>query len=150
MKTKLFIMAMLLMPMMFGCSKDNGMEKRIVGDWFMCYSKTSDSSQDYYEEDTYTQETTNMFAFSGCESLVSVDASRCMNFDSISRNAFEGCPIQEFLLGTLMPPSLYDAYNVAIFEYTPEAVLKVPAESVETYKNSDWAEYFPNIVALEQ
>ena len=92
----------------------------------------------------------NMFAFSGCESLVSVDASRCMNFDSISRNAFEGCPIQEFLLGTLMPPSLYDAYNVAIFEYTPEAVLKVPAESVETYKNSDWAEYFPNIVALEQ
>ena len=61
MKTKLFIMAMLLMPMMFGCSKDNGMEKRIVGDWFMCYSKTSDSSQDYYEEDTYTQDTTNMF-----------------------------------------------------------------------------------------
>ena len=49
------------MPVMFGCSKDNKTEKQIVGDWFMCYSKTSDSSQDYYEEDTYTQETSNMF-----------------------------------------------------------------------------------------
>lgn len=58
MKTKLFILAMLLMPMMFGCSKDNKTEKQIVGDWFMCYSKTS--SPDYNEEDTYTRETSNL------------------------------------------------------------------------------------------
>ena len=49
---------MLLMPVMFGCSKDNKTEKQIVGDWFLCYSKTS--SPDYNEEDTYTRETSNL------------------------------------------------------------------------------------------
>ena len=61
MNARYFILAMLLMPMIFGCSKDNKTEKQIVGDWFMCYSKVCDSSADYEEEDTYTKETTNMF-----------------------------------------------------------------------------------------
>lgn len=52
---------MLLMPVMFGCSKDNKTEKQIVGDWFMCYLKMSDSSEDFYVEDTYTRETSNTF-----------------------------------------------------------------------------------------
>lgn len=30
----------------------------------------------------------------------------------------------------------------------PDAVLKVPAESIEAYKNSDWADYFGTIEAL--
>ena len=93
----------------------------------------------------------NSYAFFGCESLVSVDASQCMNLEGISRNAFEGCPIQEFLLGTLNPPSLYDGSGnsgLIIFEHSPEAVLKVPAESVERYLHSDWSRYFDNIVPL--
>ena len=57
----LLLVAVMTLGILFGCSKDNKTEKQIVGDWFMCYSKTSDSSQDYYEEDTYTQETSNMF-----------------------------------------------------------------------------------------
>ena len=63
MKTKLFILAMLLMPMMFGCSKDNSVEKQIVGDWFLCYYKVYDhSTSDYYEDEgTFTQETSSIF-----------------------------------------------------------------------------------------
>lgn len=40
MKTKLFI-AMLLMPFIFGCSKESN---SIVGDWYICSTEYSDSS----------------------------------------------------------------------------------------------------------
>ena len=82
-------------------------------------------------------------AFYGCKGLTSVDASQCMNIDSIDNYAFEYCPIKEFLLGTSNPPS----FSI-IFSSLSDAVLKVPAESVEAYKNSDWARYFETIEAL--
>lgn len=66
MKTKLFIIAMLLMPMMFGCSKDNNVDQRLVGDWFLFYYEQTNndyidpSYNDSFSE-TYTQETTEVF-----------------------------------------------------------------------------------------
>ena len=81
--------------------------------------------------------------FWGCSSLEAVDASQCDNLEYISEYAFRECPIKEFLLGTSNPPALSSFDN-----YMPDAVLKVPAESIEAYKNSDWADYFGTIEAL--
>lgn len=84
-------------------------------------------------------------AFYGSSSLTSVDASLCRSLESIYSNAFNQCPIEEFLLGTSDPPSL----DYVVFNHMPDdAVLKVPAQSVETYKNSKWAYYFGTIEAL--
>ena len=79
--------------------------------------------------------------FIGCSSLETVDASQCKNLKHIGSSSFAHCPIKEFILGTSNP---YDN----CFGYMPDAVLKVPAESVEAYKNSDWADYFGAIEAL--
>lgn len=56
MKTKLFIMTMLLLPLMFGCSKESN---SIVGDWYLCSTEYSDSSDPYaYHSNAYTKENT--------------------------------------------------------------------------------------------
>lgn len=66
MKTRLFILAMLLVPVLSGCNKDNNVDQRLVGDWFMFYyEQTSEdyidpSYNDTYSE-TYTQETAESF-----------------------------------------------------------------------------------------
>ena len=87
-------------------------------------------------------------AFRVCSSLTSVDASLCNNLEYIG-SAFDSCPaIKEFLLGASNPPELRANQNGRPFETIPDAVLKVPAESVEAYKNSDWADYFGTIEAL--
>ena len=53
MKTKLFI-AMLLMPLVFGCSKDSD---AIVGDWYICSTEYSDSNDpEAYQLTEYTKE----------------------------------------------------------------------------------------------
>ena len=95
------------------------------------------------------------YAFLNCWSLKSVDASQCVNLISIKSNAFISnylnfpLEIKEFLLGTSNPPSVsYGEYGGDAFDYMPDAVLKVPAQSVEAYKNSDWADYFGTIEAL--
>lgn len=55
MKTKLFI-AMLLIPLIFGCSKESS---TIVGDWYICLTEYSDSSDpEAYHSSTYTKENT--------------------------------------------------------------------------------------------
>lgn len=55
MKTKLFI-AMLLIPLMFGCNKESN---SIVGDWYLCSTEYSDSSDpEAYHSSTYTEENT--------------------------------------------------------------------------------------------
>ena len=66
MKTKVFIMAMLLMPVMFGCSKDNSVEKQIVGNWFQFYYEQT--NEDYVDpsfnstySQSYTQEEADAF-----------------------------------------------------------------------------------------
>ena len=88
------------------------------------------------------------YAFWVCESLTSVDASLCRNLESIDHGAFGNCPIKEFLLGTSNPPSLSDTYDYIFNGMPDDAVLKVPAQSEEAYKNSDWADYFGTIEAL--
>lgn len=56
MKTKLFILAMLLMPILFGCSKES---TAIVGDWYICSTEYSDSSDpELYHFKEYTKENT--------------------------------------------------------------------------------------------
>lgn len=55
MKTKLFI-AVLLMTVLFGCSKESN---SIVGDWYLCSTEYSDSSDpDAYHSNAYTKENT--------------------------------------------------------------------------------------------
>lgn len=55
MKTKLFI-AMLLMTVLFGCSKESN---TIVGDWYLCSTEYSDSSDpEAYHLSEYTKENT--------------------------------------------------------------------------------------------
>ena len=81
--------------------------------------------------------------FAECSSLTSVDAFQCKNLESIDHWAFELCPIHEFLLGTLNPPSFINSFSGC----SSLSVLKVPEESVEAYKNSRWADYFGTIEA---
>lgn len=55
MKTKLFI-AVLLMTVLFGCSKESN---SIVGDWYLCSTEYSDSSDpEAYHLSEYTKENT--------------------------------------------------------------------------------------------
>ena len=55
MKTKLFI-AVLLIPLMFGCNKESN---TIVGDWYLCSTEYSDSSDpEAYHSTEYTKENT--------------------------------------------------------------------------------------------
>ncbi len=55
MKTKLFV-AMLLIPLIFGCSKESN---TIVGEWYICLTEYSDSSDpEAYHSSTYTKENT--------------------------------------------------------------------------------------------
>lgn len=55
MKTELFI-AMLLMLLTFGCGKDSD---AIVGDWYICSTEYSDSSDpEAYQLTEYTKENT--------------------------------------------------------------------------------------------
>ena len=55
MKTKLFI-AVLLMTVLFGCSKESN---TIVGDWYLCSTEYSDSSDpEAYHLSEYTKENT--------------------------------------------------------------------------------------------
>ena len=87
-------------------------------------------------------------AFENCSLLTSVDASQCKNIEHIGSEAFYRCPIKEFLLGTSNPPLMLDLDYHDPFSLS-DATLKVPAESVEAYKASDWADYFDNIVPLD-
>lgn len=55
MKTKLFI-AMLLIPLMFGCNKESN---NIIGEWYLCSTEYSDSSDpEAYHSSEYTKENT--------------------------------------------------------------------------------------------
>lgn len=86
------------------------------------------------------------FAFYGCSSLTLVDASQCKTLETVASDSFAECPIQEFLLGTSTPPR-----GDWIFSDLSDAVLKVPAESVDAYKaNSEWGFCFGyNVVPLD-
>ena len=56
MKTKFFILVMLLMPVLFGCSKESD---NIVGDWYICSTEYTDSNApEFYHFKEYTKENT--------------------------------------------------------------------------------------------
>ena len=56
MKTKFFILTMLLMTALYGCSKEFD---TIVGDWYLCSTEYSDSSDpEAYHLSEYTKENT--------------------------------------------------------------------------------------------
>ena len=83
-------------------------------------------------------------AFYTCSSLTFVDASDCKNLQLVGSYVFSGCPVKEFLLGTPIPPEV----SGDSFSASSDAILKVPAKSVEAYKNSGWASHFGIIKAL--
>ena len=77
--------------------------------------------------------------------MINIDASKCSQLKSIMAISFGSClQLQSFTLGAVTPPELDCNMSPRI----PNAVLKVPAESVDAYKNSDWAKYFKTIEAL--
>ena len=89
-------------------------------------------------------------AFCNCYSLRKVNAKNCDALSRIYNRAFSNCPIKEFLLGAVNVPEfavVNDTTPTPPFSYKNH-ILKVPAESVEAYKNSEWAEYFETIEAL--
>ena len=92
----------------------------------------------------------NYNIFLDCNSLRKVNAKNCDALSRIYNGAFYNCPIEEFLLGAVNVPEFVvaEVQNPRKpFSYENH-ILKVPAESVEAYKNSEWAEYFKTIEAL--
>lgn len=90
-------------------------------------------------------------AFSGCTGLTTVDASRCqLEFqqEHLHYYQFMNCRnLKLFSIGNIVPPKIDRMifYNALADNPT----LKVPAESVDAYKASVWADYFDNIVPLD-
>ena len=98
-------------------------------------------------------------AFDDCAGLTTVDASRCkLEFLPDENNyylQFVDCSnLELFSIGSTRPPKISNkvgggygsAFTRALVD---NATLKVPAESVDAYKASDWADYFDNIVPLD-
>ena len=91
--------------------------------------------------------------FGDCKSLSYVEIPE--NVTRICNYAFSLAPLTQVKSFALMPPKInsymistsrgtYDYF--AIFStFGVGAILKVPAASVEAYKNSDWAKYFDTI-----
>ena len=83
-------------------------------------------------------------AFKGCP-IKTFDATGCQNLTTIQVSAFDYNTISLFKLGTVNPP-ICDCN----FAATGNSVLKVPAESVEVYKQAAVWKNFANISALDE
>lgn len=88
----------------------------------------------------------NNYAFRGCSGLTSVDIPS--NVASIGGGAFSGCiSLTSITVNADVPPTL----GTNAFENTNEAVIYVPAASVETYKAANgWSTYSSRIEAIIQ
>lgn len=85
-------------------------------------------------------------AFHKLPNLQTVDMSACTQVKTIKKGAFDNCSsLQLFKIGTIMPPT---AENRS-FSLPSFSILKVPAESVETYKQASGWNKFSNISALD-
>lgn len=89
--------------------------------------------------------------FRGCP-LKIFDASNCTELTTLEQAPFDGCNISLFKLGTTTPPksefvNWYIGQDIGTTSY---AILKVPDESVNRYKNSYWSDYFPTISGLSE
>lgn len=66
----------------------------------------------------------------------------------IGANAFRGCTNLKSITCLAVEPPVLFTESTPSFDYTlSDCVLRVPAESVEKYKNSDWNQYFTDIIA---
>ena len=89
----------------------------------------------------------NYGAFYNLPNLKTVDMSACTQVEKIGSYAFAKCSsLQVFKIGMITPPEVYwdTFYDLPIF-----SILKVPAESVETYKQASGWNKFSNISALD-
>ena len=84
-------------------------------------------------------------AFSNSNKLRLVDMSLCTNVKDFGKYTFYLCNIDLFKLGTLNPPLC--AFYQALAEYS---ILKVPIESVTTYKQSDGWNNFSSVMGLNE
>lgn len=81
-------------------------------------------------------------AFSGCSKIETVSLPSSLT--KIGECAFFGCyNISSITCRAATPPDLGED----VFDYW-DCGLYVPAEAVETYKKSDWAEFFTDILAI--
>lgn len=84
-------------------------------------------------------------AFYGLPNLKTVDMSACTQVATIGEYAFSACiTLQLFKIGTVTPPSCSTLGGFPDF-----SILKVPAESVEAYKQAYGWNKFSNISALD-
>ena len=89
----------------------------------------------------------NYGAFYNLPNLKTVDMSACTQVEKIGSYAFAKCSsLQVFKIGMITPPEVYGDtfYNLPIF-----SILKVPAESMETYKQAFGWNTFSNVSALD-
>lgn len=71
--------------------------------------------------------------------------SQCVNLKEIKGdNTFSSEVIDEFLIGAAVPPQTSEGP----IRSKSIKVLKVPAESVETYKKSEWGDYAEKIIPI--
>ena len=90
--------------------------------------------------------TKNYGAFFGLSNLKTVDMSACTQVEKIGRDAFKNCDaLQLFKIGTITPPSAESAFS----SLPTFSILKVPAESVEAYKQASGWNHNKNISALD-
>ena len=89
--------------------------------------------------------TLGQYAFHQCKKISIVDMSQCVNLKEIKGdNTFSSEVIDEFLIGAAVPPQTSEGP----IRSKSIKVLKVPAESVETYKKSEWRDYAEKIIPI--
>ncbi len=87
-------------------------------------------------------------AFGGCGNLETITLPASLT--TIEYDAFSGndMSLNSVSVKATTPPSLGTyAFNTPFGSYSP--TLYVPSESIEAYTNSDWAQYFSQILELE-
>ena len=86
----------------------------------------------------YNKELTSIL-FRNCENLKTVRMPESL--PNLSKLDFYGC---SSLISIAIPDGVSSIENITF----SDAILKVPAKSVEAYKNSSWASHFGIIKAL--
>ena len=88
-------------------------------------------------------------AFSYLPNLKIMDMSTCTQVEELGTGAFANCSsLQLFKIGTIKPP--YSNLYWTTFDNLPTfSILKVPAESVNAYKQASGWKKFSNISALD-
>ena len=90
-------------------------------------------------------------AFYSLPNLKTVDMSACTQVEKIEECAFRNCSsLQLFKIGTITPPKVGTDNGAETFYFLSSfSILKVPAESVEAYKQASGWNLFSNISALD-